>query len=325
MPETVWLNGRFLTREEARLSAFDAAFQHAVGLFETMLACEGRIFRVESHMARLARSARELGLSDALRTAPLAEAAQNAVDYSELARNDGRARVRLTITGGDLQLLGARPPGQPTGLEPSVLIHVQPAMRYPDEMFSRGVSAIIAEEKANPFDPTAGHKTINYWWRLRALQRAAVAGAGEAIILQITNHVCGGCVSNLFVVRDGRLLTPIARGEETGGSGGVGTSARNGGAPGHGIALPSPVLPGVTRAAVIEFAGERKLPVEQRMLTITDLLDADELFLTNASWGILPVVRIERKEIGRGSAAGTPGEITLDLRRRWLRALKDEP
>jgi branched-chain amino acid aminotransferase len=312
MPETVWINGRFVTREEARLSAFDSGLVHAVGLFETMLAApiagdedatRGRVFRIHKHMERLDASARLLGLSDSLKIRALQELVEHVVERSELlstaADEPARARVRLTVTGGDLNMLSnsGRGPADPT-----VIISVQPATRYPAEMFERGVAVRIADARANPLNPFEGHKTLNYWWRLRELQAAAAQHAAEALVLQVTNHICGGTVSNLFAVRDGALITPIARGEEDAG------------------AVPSPVLPGVTRGAVIDIASALRIGVSQRLITITDVLDADELFLTNSSWGVLPVTRVEGKAIGDGP----PGEMTRTIRARWSDLVREE-
>lgn len=303
MPDTVWLNGRFLSRDEAKVSAFDAGVQHGVGLFETMLATQGRIFRLERHMARIDRSARELGLTEKLHTAALAEAAELAVEESDLGTGDRRARVRLTITGGDLNMLTSGGSAGKGPSDPTILISVTPATEYPPALVERGIHVLVAQPKTNPFDPCAGHKTLNYWWRLRALQTAGSQGASEALVLQVTNHISGGCVSNLFALKDGVLITPIAHGEESKG------------------AIPSPVLPGVTRGAILEFADAMKMPIERRMMTIADVLDADEVFLTNSSWGILPVVKVESKEIARGF----PGSVTRSLREKWLEAVRDEP
>lgn len=291
----IFLNGQFIDRHDAQVSASDAGLLHAVGLFETMAARatpDGVVVDgLEEHLDRLQASAAELGLSRDLKTGPLGEA------LVETVRRSGydRARVRLTITGGDLNLLRATGRGAHT---PTVLIDAQPATQYPETMFTRGVMAVIADAKANPLDPTAGHKTLNYWWRLRELQTAAGRGAGEAIVLQVSNHVCGGCVSNLFVVRNGTLVTPIARGEEqeVGGKG----------------AIPSPVLPGITRARVLKEAKKMGLAVERRMMGIGDVLDADEVFLTNSSWGVLPVTAVEAEPVGSGEV----GEVASGLRER---------
>ena len=296
----VFLDGEFVEGDDARVSAFDAGFQHGVGLFETMHATLGAdgsgIFGLGRHMARLVESARELGLSDSLRGDALGEAVVETLRRSDLSAGS-RARVRLTVTGGDLNLLrsGGAPDHRPT-----VLIQCQPATEYPEAMFERGITATIADLRVNPLDPTQGHKTLAYWPRLRELQSAARRGAGEAIVFQVSNHVAGGCVSNLFVVLDGMLHTPIARGEE----GEVATGK---------AALPSPVLPGITRSWVLAESG---LACVRRMLTIDDVLDADEVFLTNSSWGVLPVVRVEKEAVGGGS----PGSVARELRRSWLDA-----
>lgn len=290
MTETsVFVQGKIVARDDARVSAFDAGLLHGVGLFETMTATGGadavRVFRLEDHLDRLAASAAELGLSTEIRTGPLAEGITETVRRSGLER----ARVRLTITGGDLNMLES---GTRRSHAPTVLISAQPATAYPEAMFERGVMVTLGDARVNPLDPMAGHKTLNYWMRLRELQAASVKGAGEAILLQVTNHIAGGCVSNLFAVRDGALVTPIARGEEEKGG------------------MPSPVLPGITRAAITEIAQARGIGCDRRMMTIDDVLDADELFLTNSSWGVLPVVGVEKETVG----AGVPGPVTRDLR-----------
>lgn len=295
--QSVFLNGKFVHRDEARISAFDAGFQHGVGLFETTTARstpEGIVVRdLDAHLDRLQSSAAAMGLSDELKTGPLGEAVTETVKRSGL----DSARVRLTLTGGDLNMLQTT--GR-SGQQPTILIHATPTTPYPDAMFENGVMATLAQARANPLDPTAGHKTLNYWWRLRELQGAAGKGAGEAIVFQVSNHICGGCVSNLFVVDGGHLITPIAQGEEDE----VGTLETREGK------IPSPVLPGITRMRVIERAGAMGIKTTKRMMTIDDLLDAEEIFLTNSSWGVLPVVRIEAETIGDGAV----GEVTKKIR-----------
>jgi branched-subunit amino acid aminotransferase/4-amino-4-deoxychorismate lyase len=284
----VWINGRFVPRDEALVSVFDAGFQHAVGLFETVAARNGRIFRGGDHMRRLVGSAQEMTLTERLHAEPLVEAMERTVARNGLEQ----ARVRITVTGGDLNPLQAH--GR-TVVDPTIVVVAQPPTIYPEQFFGDGVAVTIADERANPLDAAAGHKTLDYWARIRALQAAAVRRAGEAIWLSVTNHLASGSVSNLLLVREGRLLTPIARGEEEAG------------------ALRVPVLPGITRACLLELADAEGLEVERRMLDIDDLLGADELMLTNSSWGVLPVVRVEREEIG----AGRPGPVTTRLREAY--------
>jgi branched-subunit amino acid aminotransferase/4-amino-4-deoxychorismate lyase len=310
-PDEVFLNGGFVARSEAKISAFDAGVQHAVGLFETMRAGvapltaggkpRAQVFRLRHHLDRLITSAKQLGLSDSLQREPLATAVEQAVERAGHAR----ARVRLTITGGDLNLVS----GRQSDLMPTILIDAQPATQYPQELFERGARVIAAETKANPLNPTEGHKTLNYWWRLRELRGAASKGADEALIFQVSNHLAGGCVSNAFLVKGEELITPIARGEEY-----EGESDPTGS--GEAPKLPSPVLPGITRAFVLESGRRMGLKPVKRLVAIDDLLGADELFLTNSSFGVLPVVQVESTRIG----SGEPGEVAGQLRRAWLEA-----
>ncbi len=305
---TVFLNGRLLRDDDpsASVSLSDAGFMHGVGLFETMTARRTddgvRVMRVEEHVARLVHSAGELGLASSLKAGPLAEAVEHTAQVHLDDAAYEAARIRLTVTGGDLNLVRREAERVGAGVQtPTVAILAQQATEYPEALYEQGGILVIGDAKANPFDPTSGHKTLDYWWRLRELQNALGKGGTEALLFTVTNHVCGGSVSNLFVVKDDTVLTPIARGEESaiGGSGGV---------------MPSPVLPGVTRAAVLEQAASMGLTVRKQWLTIDDVLDADEVFCTNASFGVLPMTRVE----GKALADGLVGPVTTRVRTRML-------
>lgn len=318
----VFLDGQWVSADEARVSAFDAAVQHGVGLFETMSArTDGKtvaIHRLGDHLRRLAESCRWLGLWESVNVAGLGQAIEETVRRS----GHSRARVRVTITGGNLNLLGGRQTAAPRAGEPprvprwrpTVMVVAQPATEYPQEMFERGVGVVIASLRVDPLDPLAGHKTVNYWARLRELRAAAARHASEALVFQITNHLAGGCVSNVFVVRRGRLLTPPARGDEAESHGSTGDGAGDA-APRS--TWPSPVLPGITRQATIDWARTQGVTVERRPLTIEDVLGAEEMFLTNSSFGILPVVRVEGETIGGGRV----GELTRQARQAWEQAV----
>ena len=131
-------------------------------------------------------------------------------------------------------------------------------------------------------DPLAGHKTTGFFSRLLALESARQAHAGEAIWLNHEGHLAEGCITNLFLVKSGTLLTPP---------------------------LDTPVLPGITRAAVIQLASEDGLSVEQRPLAPRELLEADEVFLTNAIMEVMPVCRLADRDLG----SGRPGPISTGL------------
>lgn len=292
----IFLNGRMVRCDTAKVSVHDAGLQHAVGLFETMAARHGRVFRLKQHIDRLRGSAEALGLATAPSAKKLTEAVKKTLRRNKLES----ARVRLTVTAGPISLLKGE--GEPAPPKPTIMVIASEPTIYDPAYFERGVTVIIAGPLANPFDPMAGHKTLSYWSNLRTLRRAAAAGAGEAIRLNITNHLAAACISNVFLVKDGQLLTPFARGEEVEG------------------ALPAPVLPGITRAAVIDLAEQESIPVIRRMLTVEDLLGADEVFLTNSGWHVLPVTKVEKATIGDGKV----GPMTGLLRKALLDAVEQE-
>jgi branched-subunit amino acid aminotransferase/4-amino-4-deoxychorismate lyase len=262
----VWINGTFVDGDDAKVSVFDAGFQHGVGLFETMVAKNGVVFKAIEHMSRLAESAAMLRLTENLKVEPLVEAL-----CLILKENDQEsARVRLTVTGGDLNMLQRT--GNSGGGDPTIVIQTQPPTEYPPSFFENGVMVSIASGRVNPYEFGAGHKTLHYWPSLLNLQLAAMQQCGESLLLTQSALVAGGCVSNLFVVNGGTLFTPVARGEEDGQD------------------EPSAVLPGITRSTIIQLADGLGIGTSRNSLTLDDVLAADEVFLTNSSWGVLPVV-----------------------------------
>ena len=289
-----YLNGQMLDDSQALVSAQDAGFQHAVGLFETMFAHNGTVFRLD----RLKHSAAELGLAVDMDTAPLADAVNQTLAENKL----DQARLRLTVTAGTLSMLRSSEGEQAMQVRQTVCVQASEPTAFAPDYFDQGVRVRLYGQGANPFDITSGHKTLNYWARLRSLRQAAASDCAEAIWLSVTNHLASGAVSNLFLVKDGALFTPIARGEE------------------KPDALPAPVLPGITREAVIECAQAQSITVKKQMLSVEDLLDADEVFLTNSNWKVLPVVAVEQKEI----ADGKVGAMTQSLRDRVLAIVEEE-
>ncbi len=291
----VWLNGSFVTLEEARISLFDAGLQHGVGLFETMRASRGQLVQLEEHLDRLASSARSLSLTSAVKTEPLGDAIRQSLDAAACTE----ARVRVTLTGGDLNMLSAIRAGRATIHDPTIAIVVQPATEYPAQLAQQGIRVSIAEDRLSDHDRAASHKTLNYWPRLRALQEAAQSGCSEALWLSTRGQLAGACTSNVFLVRDGMLVTPLARGDA-----------------GCGEVAP-PVLPGTVRRAMIQWAGREGIRVECRAVQANEVMLAEEIVLTNSSWGVMPVAGIEAHDVG----SGVPGPIGRRMQREWDRML----
>lgn len=255
------VNGTLMPAEEARVSVFDSGFMQGIGLFETMRAYDGHVFRLDRHLDRLASSARQLGWS----VLPDTEVLADSVTQVVRATQADDARVRLTVTTGSLHADAADVP------ELTVVATAAPGQKYPDECYTKGVTVLVSECQQNPTDPTIGHKTTSYFARLASLRAAHARSAFEVLWLTPSGHVAEGAISNVFSVRDEILLTPP---------------------------LDTPVLPGITRAAVMELAVELDIPVREQPLAIGDLLAGEEAFLTNSMMELVPVVRIGRDPIG---------------------------
>jgi len=270
--EWVSLNGQLMPAEEARVSVFDSGFMQGIGLFETMRAYNGRVFRLERHLDRLVQSARTLGWVTLPDTDDLEDNVEQVV--SATAADD--CRVRLTVTTGSVR------PSEQERPELTIVVGASPGAKYPPECYTQGVTVLISDYCQPATEPTTGHKTTSYFGRLAALRAAHAQTAFEALWLTEDGRLAEGSISSVFLVQGERLVTPP---------------------------LDTPVLPGITRATVMELAVELAIPVREQELNEADLLNADEVFLTNSLMEIMPVVRVGREPIGTEK----PGEITAQL------------
>ncbi len=187
------------------------------------------------------------------------------------------ARMRLTLTAG-------RQAGRP-----SLVLHARPATDYPSDAYTSGVTAAIATTRRNETSPLARIKSLNYLDNLLVREEARRAGADDALLLNTRSSLAESATANLFIVGGGDVLTPP---------------------------VEDGALPGVTRSAVLELANAAGIRAGEATLTIDDLQRADEAFLTNAVAGMLPLVAVDRRNVG----AGEPGEITRRLRARYEEA-----
>lgn len=284
--EQVYLNGRIIPAKDAAVSVFDAGLTHGAGLFETMRAYRGGLFRPRRHLERMARSAEALGMR--LPFAP--EQVESAIRDVLAANGLAEARVRLVVTAGAILRPGMDSDVQP---DPTVLITAGPVNPYPPELYAHGMRVCICPWKQNRNDPLAGHKTIAYLPRLMALHDAARKKCQESLWFTTENRLAEGSVCNVFIVSAGVLVSPP---------------------------LDTPVLPGVTRDAVIELARSAGIEVAEREIVVDTLLAASEVFLTGSVLEIMPVTAIERHVVGEGA----PGPMTTQLRRSYADLLERE-
>ena len=257
----VYLDGRFVPAESAALSPLDRGFLYGDGLFETMRAYQGRVFRLDAHLQRMAASAAALRLPLPLDAAAVREIA------GELLRRSGLsdAALRLTITRG---------PGDGVDLPPDPAATVlMVARRLARDSGLDSPADIITLSDAAPAPALARHKTLCYLPYLLARAQARAAGAHDAFLLNAAGLVTEATTSNVFVVRGGRLITPPV---ECG------------------------LLPGITRGVVLGLAQEAGLEGEEAEIAPDDVRTADECFLTNSVAEITPVRRCDGAAVGTG-------------------------
>jgi branched-chain amino acid aminotransferase len=298
---SVWINGNFIDETAASISIRDTGLLHAAGVFTTMRSAAGRVFRIRDHLARIRQSCEALFIPLQFNDDVLADATNELLSRNQLSD----ARLRLTVTRG----MATDDPVHGLRLEPTVFLTAATFEPYPAEYYQRGMTVILLDEqKLNPYDVQAGHKTLNYLSRLTALRAANQRRAGEALWFNVHNYLQSGSISNVFIVMDGKLLTP--------------PTPREMQEPVVRDAMPYPrsnVLPGVTRGVIMEFAKEAGIDVQLAANDVNQLLSADEVFITNSIMGVMPVCRIERKVIGEDK----PGQITRRLAARYSVAISE--
>lgn len=271
----IHLNGRLVADSEAVVSVFDRGFLYGDGVFESLRSVGGGPFRLDRHLRRLQRSAQGIGLDLPMQPSELAAAVVELLEANHLRD----ARLRVTVTRG-----AGRPGEYAEAHGPATLVISASAFAGPDPALHReGVAAAIPSRRQIPpevLDPQI--KSISRLSSVLARREARDRGAFEAILLDSLGNLTEGTVSNLFLVERGGLRTPEA---------------------------PSGGLPGITREAVIEIARAAAIEVVEEALPSRRLLAADEAFLTNTSWEVLPVVRVDGRPIG----SGMPGPVARRL------------
>jgi branched-chain amino acid aminotransferase len=271
----VWIDGRIVDGADARVPVTDHGFLYGDGVFEGIRVYARRVFRLERHLARLAVSARSIGLElpgglDRAREIILATARAFGADD---------AYVRFVVSRG-VGALGVDPTTCP---EPRIVCIVDHIRLYPAEKLERGIDLVTSSWRRPPpdvLDPRV--KSLNYLNNALAKLEARRRGADEALLLNMAGHVAEATVANVFALTGGVLATPPA----TDGA-----------------------LEGVTRGAVLELAAREGIAAGERTLGRYDLLGAEEVFLTGTGARIVAVRSLDGELIGKGE----PGPVTRRL------------
>ena len=274
---TLWANGAVVAADEPVIHADDHGLVVGDGVFETVLVRDGQAFALTRHLRRLTRSAEGLGIK-------VDEGYVRGGVDAVLADTPGRARLRITVTGG------RSPYGSDRGTAPpTVLVATAPLTEWPPT-----ADVAIVPWTRNERAATAGLKTTSYADNVVALQWAHDRGAAEAIFANTRGQVCEGTGSNIFFEYDGLLVTPP---------------------------LLSGCLAGVTRELLLEWLAEDGAAVEERALPIDALRNTTEAFLTSTTRDAMPIARVDGRALA--NAPGPLSAHAMDVFARRAREHPD--
>jgi branched-chain amino acid aminotransferase len=290
----VWVNGRFLPRNRAAVSVYDHGLLYGDGVFEGIRIYRGRIFKCQSHIDRLYKCAEKIHLRIPVSPEDMTRIMRDCVRANDISEG----YIRLVVTRG-YGTLGLDPRKCPV---PGVICIADQIALYPPEYYESGMKVIVAKRPKTPvacLDPRI--KSLNYLNNILAKVEAIEHGCHEAIMLSTEGWVTECTGDNIFVVKGGRLYTPPpVSGENDMFAGGL--------------------LEGITRRFVIDtLAPDCSLEVEERMMRLDFVLDADEVFLTGTAAEIIAVTQIDETRISDGE-----GEITRRLRERFREIVTGE-
>ncbi|MFH1696400.1 MAG: aminotransferase class IV [Candidatus Diapherotrites archaeon] len=268
----VCINGEFFEDCEAKVSAFDRGFLFGDGAFTTLRTRNGKLFRIDDYLDRLFGSCELIELRIPRTKEQIISWTEECFRRSELQE----ARIRIQVTRGT----GAPEVAQPLEGEPTIAIFAVPLPEYKPELYEKGAEVINV--RIERFLPRS--KNLAFLPSVLADIRAREKNAFEPLLIDRQDFATEGKTSNLFIVKDGELITPKEN-----------------------------ILEGVTRKVVLELAEKEGIRTELRAVKMAELFTADEVFITGTTKAIVPVVKIDGKTI----ASGTPGETTKHLMRKF--------
>jgi branched-chain amino acid aminotransferase len=270
----IYMDGRFVPKEEARLSVFDHGFLYGDGVFEGIRVYNGKVFQLQGHLDRLYDSARAIDL-----TVPVSMHEMAGIILEVLRKNkltNGYVRPIVTRGVGDLGLDPRKCPRASI-----IVIAVEWGAMYGD-LYEKGLKAICVSVRRNPAESLPPNiKSLNYLNNILGKIEANYKGGDEAIFFDTNGYVSEGSGDNIFVVKNGVIFTP--------------PTLNN--------------LRGVTRAVVIELARNHGISVIEQNLGYFDMYTADEVFVTGTAAEVAPIVMIDGRAIG----SGRPGPVTRQL------------
>lgn len=274
----IYLNNRLVPDSKAAVSVFDHGFLYGDGIYETLRAYDGVVFKIEEHIERLFNSASLIRLDISRTPGSIIRAVNKTVKANRLSD----AYIRITVSRGK----------GPIGLDPALcpkptfVIIAAPFKGYPASYYKSGVSVAIVNTRRNfnkSVDPAI--KSLNFLNNILAKIEAKERGSYEAIMLNYSGYVAEGTISNIFFVKKGILYTPEVS---------VG------------------ILNGITRMAIIGIAEELGIKVLEGKFRPARIYGADEVFISNTTMELMPISKADDIKI-----KGSPGRVTKAIHNEY--------
>jgi branched-chain amino acid aminotransferase len=272
----IYIDGKFVPEEDAKISVFDHGLLYGDGIFEGIRVYNKRVFMLDEHLKRLYRGAKVIRLEIPMSQDELKEKVCETVRVNGIT--DGYVRLVVTRGKGDLGL-------SPTKTaNPNVIIIASTIKIYPDEVYQRGLQVVtVSTRRNNPDSLSPQIKSLNYLNHILAHLEVLHVGADEGLVLNDNGYITECVVDNFFIVLDGDVITPPTN---------------------------SGALNGITRMVVFNLCRELGIEIREEQLSLVEAYTADECFLTGTAAEIAPVTYIDERPIGPD---GKPGHITMRL------------
>ena len=269
----IYFNGKFVSREKAKVSVFDHGFLYGDGVFEGIRSYDCLVFRLQEHIERLYESAHAINLNIGMTQPGMIEVVVKTMKANKL--RDGYIRLVVSRGEGDLGLDPRKCYGKP-----SIIVIADKISLYPEKLYKEGMEIVTVATLRNlPEALNPRIKSLNYLNNILAKIEAVNLGYQEALMLNHLGFIAECTGDNVFIVKKGKLLTP---------------------------AVEMGALKGITRDAVLELAKNSDISTHEGMLSRQDIYTADECFLTGTAAEIIPVVKVDGRVIG----SGKPGKMT---------------
>ena len=272
----IYFNGKFVSREKAKVSVFDHGFLYGDGVFEGIRSYDCLVFRLQEHIDRLYESAHAIALDIGISRNEMCDIVVKTLKANKL--RDAYIRLVVSRGEGDLGLDPRKCYGKP-----SIIVIADKISLYPEKLYKEGMEIVTVATLRNlPEALNPRIKSLNYLNNILAKIEAVNLGYQEALMLNHLGFVAECTGDNIFAAKGGKLLTP---------------------------ACEMGALKGITRDAVLDLAKNLDIPTHEGMLSRQDFYTADECFLTGTAAEIIPVVKVDGRTIG----SGKPGKMTQNI------------